>query len=69
MSGNMIARESLLFPRSGDLGSNVANYRLHPGTDECGRIDVATIDVRMKPSQIVEELKPALAGFAGQLRN
>lgn len=54
-------RALFLFPRFGDLKESVASYRLRPGSEECSRIEVGTIDVRMKPSQIIGELKTRLS--------
>lgn len=47
----------LLYPRFGDLGQRVADYRLQPGNDLSPRIEIKTIDVTRPPAQVRKELE------------
>lgn len=51
----------LLYPRSGELGQRVADYRLQPGDDSSPRIEIKTVDVTQPASQVRQELEHIIA--------
>lgn len=47
----------LLYPRFGDLGQRVADYRLQPGDESSPQIEIKTVDVTQLAAQVRQELE------------